>query len=325
MNIFYVFQNKTYNEEFKGGYVWSPQLTINGKKNAGYEIMKEIKEGDFIFHHYNGKLVSFSRAKTNCYPKNKPSELKKHDDWNNEGYCVDTEYYKLDEPLIITNYKDWLKNHYKEKSAFTIKGEPKQQYMCLFNEEQAVYFLENILELQKNKELKELITMLLEDISDEKNSEYNQIEKNKIEELLDVDKNRKIEWSGEKEEIKTTSTKKSGSQKLKRNLKTAANALVRADFLCEYNKNDPTFIRKNGKWYTEPHHLIPVSKYRDFEYSVDVMENIVPSCSNCHNLLHYGRFTDKEPILEKLYKDRKEALKKVGLEITLEQLKEYYK
>ena len=55
------------------------------------------------------------------------------------------------------------------------------------------------------------------------------------------------------------------------------------------------------------------------------MENIVSLCSNCHNLLHYGRFTDKEPILEKLYKDRKEALKKVGLEITLEQLKEYYK
>ena len=27
--------------------------------------------------------------------------------------------------------------------------------------------------------------------------------------------------------------------------------------------------------YTEPHHLIPISQYRDFDNSVDVMENIV--------------------------------------------------
>ena len=89
--------------------------------------------------------------------------------------------------------------------------------------------------------------------------------------------------------------------------------------------SDRTFLRKNGNPYTEPHHLIPISKYRDFEYSVDVMENIVSLCSHCHNLLHYGRFEDKVPILEKLYKERKDALHTCGLDLTLEQLKSYYK
>ena len=55
------------------------------------------------------------------------------------------------------------------------------------------------------------------------------------------------------------------------------------------------------------------------------MENIVSLCSHCHNLLHYGKFEDKKPILEKLFNERKEALRTVGLDITLETLEAYYK
>ncbi|KFE42588.1 hypothetical protein SAGN_02522 [Staphylococcus agnetis] len=55
------------------------------------------------------------------------------------------------------------------------------------------------------------------------------------------------------------------------------------------------------------------------------MENIVSLCSHCHNLLHYGKFEDKKPILEKLFNERKKALSAVGLDITLEKLEAYYK
>lgn len=54
------------------------------------------------------------------------------------------------------------------------------------------------------------------------------------------------------------------------------------------------------------------------------MENIVSLCSHCHNLLHYGKLEDKIPVLDKLYDERKEALERVGLGITFEELKEYY-
>lgn len=105
-----------------------------------------------------------------------------------------------------------------------------------------------------------------------------------------------------------TTSSRTGRDIPKRDPQRAADALRHVNYLCEYDNSDRTFLRKNGKPYTEPHHLIPISKYRDFDYSVDVMENIVSLCSHCHNLLHYGRFHDKKPILEKFYNDRREAL-----------------
>jgi len=59
-----------------------------------------------------------------------------------------------------------------------------------------------------------------------------------------------------------------------------------------------------------------------FDVSLDVEENIVSLCSNCHNNLHYGR--DYEVILNKLYDERIDHLIKVGLHIKFEDLLEMY-
>ena len=164
------------------------------------------------------------------------------------------------------------------------------------------------------------------DIVGDKDSEYNQVEIESINELIEDESADTVpEWEGKKESQAVTTSSNTGREIPKRDPLRAANALKHAGFKCEFDNEDRTFLRKNGKPYTEPHHLIPISKYRDFEYSVDIMENIVSLCSHCHNLLHYGRFEDKEPILEKLYEARKEALSKCGIELTLEQLKSYYK
>lgn len=105
----------------------------------------------------------------------------------------------------------------------------------------------------------------------------------------------------------------------------SANALRLANYLCEYDPTQKTFIRRsNGKPYTEPHHLIPLSKHNDFIYSLDVESNIVSVSSEVHNCLHYGVDEARVKILKKLYNDRSEMLRKAGLEITFEKLKEYY-
>ena len=122
-----------------------------------------------------------------------------------------------------------------------------------------------------------------------------------------------------------TISSSTGREKPKRVPKIAADSLAHAEYLCEFDNADRTFLRKNGRPYTEPHHLIPISKYKDFEYSLDVMENIVSLCSHCHNLLHYGRMEDKKVVLQKLYDERIDALKTVGLELTFDQLLSYYK
>lgn len=116
----------------------------------------------------------------------------------------------------------------------------------------------------------------------------------------------------------------SGYETYPRDRKVSLNALSCADYLCEVDASHPTFIRKNcGVRYTEPHHLIPMSFSYMFEHSLDVEENIVSLCSNCHNQIHYGR--DACVLVKELYMQRKDLLAKVGLKITLDKLLTMYK
>lgn len=108
-----------------------------------------------------------------------------------------------------------------------------------------------------------------------------------------------------------------------RNPKISATALCYARFLCEIDEDHPSFVRrKNLCNYVEPHHLVPMKYSEEFDVSLDVEANIVSLCSNCHNEIHYGR--DYEKLLEILYEKRKDMLRKVGIHVTLEQLKAMY-
>lgn len=104
----------------------------------------------------------------------------------------------------------------------------------------------------------------------------------------------------------------------------AANALCNADYKCEVCAEHETFIRKsNGKPYTEPHHLVPIKYQSRFGVSLDVENNIVSLCSNCHNRIHYG--ADADRLLELLYTQRKEELEKAGINLSIDELKNLYK
>ena len=115
----------------------------------------------------------------------------------------------------------------------------------------------------------------------------------------------------------------SGHKVYPRDRQTAINALSHADYRCEINSIHPTFLRRNSsKPYTEPHHLIPMAFSDEFDVSLDVEENIVSLCSNCHNHIHYGQGASE--LLTKLYHERKEALKCVGIDVSLEELLSFY-
>ena len=116
----------------------------------------------------------------------------------------------------------------------------------------------------------------------------------------------------------------SGHKIYPREKQVSINALSHAGYLCEIDNSHTTFLRRNScKPYTEPHHLIPMSFSDEFQVSLDVEENIVSLCSNCHNHIHYGQ--GAEELLKKLFYDRQDALKKVGIDISFNQLLEYYK
>lgn len=141
-----------------------------------------------------------------------------------------------------------------------------------------------------------------------------------------VNKKEKASFKGLKKEKKVTVLDNEGKEVYLRDSKIASNAIEIADYKCEIDENHKSFTRKtNMKNYTESHHLIPMSFQDDFKYSLDIEENIVSVCSTCHNCLHYGIDEERIELLQMLYEQRKEHLNKVGLSISFEELKRYYK
>ena len=101
-------------------------------------------------------------------------------------------------------------------------------------------------------------------------------------------------------------------------------ALKEAGYLCECGREHPSFIRRSdGKNYTEPHHIIPISAQGNFKISLDCLPNIISLCSNCHNKLHYG--VDIDDMLKVIFEKRVDALREFGIYITFEELLSYYK
>lgn len=157
------------------------------------------------------------------------------------------------------------------------------------------------------------------------------VEENEADErLIDKVANLPISEVGNVDFIYTGEPKEKGLPVMRNNIKvytrsskTAMRALSYAEFKCEYNESHPTFIsKKTDRNYVEPHHLVPMKYSELFDVSLDIEENIISLCSNCHKQLHYGR--DYEDILEDLYNRRKGLLKQVGIDISWEQLRELY-
>ncbi|WP_148293046.1 MrcB family domain-containing protein [Comamonas sp. B-9] len=103
-------------------------------------------------------------------------------------------------------------------------------------------------------------------------------------------------------------------------------ALSAANFQCEVESGHRTFTSKaKRRQYIEAHHLIPISVQDEFEYSLDVSANVVGLCPLCHKLLHLGMPADKKPILNKLFEERRDRLRKSGIPMTEKDLFQHYK
>lgn len=117
------------------------------------------------------------------------------------------------------------------------------------------------------------------------------------------------------------------NQKLwSRNSKYASDAVIYADYLCEFDNQHQHFISKySQKNYVEAHHLIPMKYQEQFQCSLDVHANIVSLCMVCHKKLHYGLFNEKKEILDKLFRSRRNRFIKSGIDISNTKLYSYYK
>lgn len=106
-------------------------------------------------------------------------------------------------------------------------------------------------------------------------------------------------------------------------------AIFIANYICENDYSHETFISSStSKTFMEAHHLIPISNQRLFwdkyNLNIDCIENLVSLCPTCHRAIHYAIEKEKLKIIESLYNKRISSFKKIGLNITLDELIKLY-
>ncbi|KAA5538859.1 MrcB family domain-containing protein [Adhaeribacter rhizoryzae] len=103
-------------------------------------------------------------------------------------------------------------------------------------------------------------------------------------------------------------------------------ALKKANYKCENNENHITFISAtNRHQFVEAHHLIPMEFQDDFDASIDVPENIISLCPNCHRAFHNAIDEVKIALAMKFLSQRNQQLEQRGISIKENKLIEYYK
>jgi len=89
-----------------------------------------------------------------------------------------------------------------------------------------------------------------------------------------------------------------------------------------------SFVRRDGITpYVEGHHVIPMKAQKDYPTdSLDIVDNIVGLCPNCHKKVHHGTESDVKSVLSKIYTSaRISMLTKFGIADVDSLFDAYYK
>lgn len=298
--------------ESRGRLIWGQgskkRLSGVAKKNRA-RITQQIKNGintyTFFLANNNGMREVYVGKMNNIYDRGEITFESKLKDYIPSYYAIDVGTDSDKQNLFVD-----VSTFFKVDSRYldNIKLESTGEKILSINNSSSVFLvnidekLENILmEIGKNIEM---------------NFQY-QVEQEVVSEDINVE---------DKPKKKPSKKKENGTSSYKRDIKTSKNAIVMAQYLCEISEDHKNFTSKvTGKNYVEAHHLIPMEYQDDFENSIDVEANIVSLCASCHKKLHHGTFVDIEPILEKLYKDRIIRLNNCNINLTKDQLFNYYK
>ncbi|MGG0644647.1 HNH endonuclease signature motif containing protein [Sporosarcina gallistercoris] len=145
MQSYFVMQGRTYHEEKELGILWSLQQDSAGNTQHFWERMKEIDEGDRIFHYVKGQVVAISVAKTSYKEERKPYTIDLPGSEDEKGYLIETEYHELEKPLTIDDFFDEILPLLPIKySPFQENGNGNQGYLYPCNEELTIKLVELI-------------------------------------------------------------------------------------------------------------------------------------------------------------------------------------
>lgn len=100
MRYWWVNQNQTYEQETRGGYLWSPKRKANDHYNPFYEFMREVAPGDVIFSFQGTYIRAIGIAQSYCYECPKPAEFgAAGPNWSAIGWKIDVRYTEVQSPV----------------------------------------------------------------------------------------------------------------------------------------------------------------------------------------------------------------------------------
>ena len=142
----FVFQNKSFDAERRGGYLWAPKPNQDGRKVSHWIMMEEVRKGDVIIHSVNKEIKAISIAASDCYSANQPDELKSEQMWEDDGYIVDCQYIDIQYPIIISDYMDSILELQPAKYApFNSIGRGNTGYLFASNNMLTQFFIDKLI------------------------------------------------------------------------------------------------------------------------------------------------------------------------------------
>jgi len=118
MRYWWVNQNQTYEQETRGGYLWSPKRNANDHRNPFYEFMREVAPGDIVFSFCDARIGAIGIAESFCYECPKPSEFgAAGPNWSNVGWKVDVRFAPVPNPIRPSEHMHILRPLLAERYA----------------------------------------------------------------------------------------------------------------------------------------------------------------------------------------------------------------
>lgn len=269
MNYFFVFQNKSFNEERKGGYLWAPQRNKSGMTFHHWTEMTNVRKGDIVFNSFNSKMVSVIVAKEDYKTHEKPVELDQLENWEKDGWIVNAEYYDLEQPFV---YKEYIEEIFKLQgdiyAPFNVLRRGNTGYLFRVTEELANYLFTKIRD--KNEKVNELLDKL---------GIHSTVMKT-IEEDIDSEQSEEDRYYND-----GASTFYYG-KRYERNPKNRAKAIQHHGLdcaVCEFNFEKE--YGQRGTDFIEVHHVNQLSTLNE-EVLINPVVDLVPVCANCHRMIH---------------------------------------
>ena len=125
VEVWWVNQGQTYEQERTGGFVWAPQRTDRGAVLGHWLNVSKLAKGDVVVHYANGQIRAIGSVTTDAVEAQKPTEL--GDSWGSDGYQAIIKYFDLANPIRLSEIPEAVRT--AEAGAFNRNGGVNQGYL----------------------------------------------------------------------------------------------------------------------------------------------------------------------------------------------------